>query len=125
MAKKAQKEKIKAVREFTDRKKPQEAFKQEYEIARKKKDEYFLLNYYGIGGIGKSELLNQIRTTFIEEKGKEYILKFDFEESTDFYYILLSWRTQLINDYKEFKFPNFEFACYCYAEMIGVNSGIE
>ncbi len=114
-----------AFRVFTDRLETQEAFKKEYQYIKEHRGEYALLSYYGIGGIGKTALLNQLEKTCYpfgkeEEWIGKYHISYDFDTSTDLRTILSSWRNLLISlDNKLFSFLNFDIACLIYAEKTG------
>lgn len=43
-----------AEKKFTDRTEPQKTYRQLLDTARENLDEFFVLVYYGIGGVGKS-----------------------------------------------------------------------
>lgn len=65
------KKKFIASKQFTDRIKPRQAFANqlkslEIEINSDKK-QYHVLNYYGMGGIGKSSLQKELKRTLSEE----------------------------------------------------------
>lgn len=55
---KRNKDNTSATREFTDREEPTKAFLNAVE--QKRQDEYKVLTYYGVGGIGKSRLLTEL-----------------------------------------------------------------
>ena len=63
-----------ATRIFTDRQEPQQAFLFEYEYLKRNKGDYSLLQYYGVGGIGKTSLLHHLeKKFFLNDNKKENI----------------------------------------------------
>lgn len=121
--------KFEAVREFTDRKEPKKAFEDEYMIAKDNPKKYYLLSYYGMGGIGKTRLIQQlIKEKFCNEDSKnieKYYVKYDFEQSTDMRHCLAALRNMLINlDNRKFKFLRFDLLCLKYAELTGMNMSL-
>ena len=57
---KAPVKKVLAVRKFTDRGEPREAFTRIFEDAQKHTDEFNVISFYGIGGFGKTRLINEL-----------------------------------------------------------------
>ena len=55
---KAPVKRILAVRKFTDRTEPKEAFNRIFNDAQRNTDEFNVISYYGIGGFGKTRLIN-------------------------------------------------------------------
>ena len=113
-----------ATRIFTDRQEPQQAFLFEYEYLKRNKGDYSLLQYYGVGGIGKTSLLHHLeKKFFLNDNKKEnigrYYLKYDFDISTDIRTILTSWRNLLVKLDNQFKFKYFDIGCLIYAEILG------
>lgn len=124
-----------ALKEFTDREHPQEAFERKVRVLCQtwKDDEYFVLNYYGIGGIGKTSFKNKLCRVMRGEVGNEprildkidcNYVQYDFEaksSGTDKLSILLSLRKQLGDVDKNFKFFCFDSAVLLYAKKTGLN----
>jgi len=54
-----------AQRQFTDREKPQESFVKS--LAEVNNNEYSILSYYGVGGIGKSSLQRHLKSTYLDQ----------------------------------------------------------
>ncbi len=119
-----------AVREFTDREEPQEAFERKFRVFSDDwKNEYYVLCYYGIGGIGKTSFANKLRrvirgeekTRLLEKIDCNYIeYNFDAKNSSlDKEGILASFRNQLMKVNKDFQFFRFNYALCCYAQKIG------
>ena len=57
---KAPVKKVLAVRKFTDRDEPRAAFNRIFEDAQRHTDEFNVLMFYGIGGFGKTRLINEL-----------------------------------------------------------------
>ncbi|MDD3219689.1 MAG: hypothetical protein PHC41_12670 [Lachnospiraceae bacterium] len=81
--------------------------------------------YYGIGGIGKTTLLDKlISDNFKNPNPKQnigkYYIKYDFETSNNEKQILTALRNMLIKlDSRKFSFVQFDLACLKYAEQTG------
>ena len=91
---------------FTDRDEPRKLFWEWYEKASAHRDDFFVLSYYGIGGIGKSSLINQLCRE-LTDRSKLYI-KYDFESAKvlDPYNIVVGLKQTLRNKYSSsFHFP--------------------
>lgn len=93
------------------------------------KENYKIINYYGMTGIGKSKLLNKIENDIKSQKS--YCIKIDMdfclkkEVESDYISqskeeILLKLRNKLIDEYK-FKFDKFDQILYKYYERIGIS----
>ena len=122
--------KSEAVKEFTDREEPQEAFERKFKaLSDDWKTDYYVLSYYGIGGIGKTSFVNKLRkvirgvekTCWLDEIDCDYIeYSFDAINSTfDKEVILTSFRNQLGKINKDFIFFRFDYAMYLYTQNIG------
>ncbi|OZM56425.1 hypothetical protein CIB95_11665 [Lottiidibacillus patelloidae] len=102
-----------AVRQFTDREKPTAAFKKA--LKEKVTDQYKVLTYYGIGGIGKTrlqaELLNKVEE--IDPKAINVVLDFKEEKLRNASDALISLREQLSKEQKV-KFTTFDLAYAIY-----------
>lgn len=122
-----------AVKEFTDREDPQEAFERKVKVLKEtwKDGAYYILNYYGIGGIGKTSFVNKLCRVIRGVEGNrcrllgnidcEYI-RYDFDAKNvgmDKLSILLNFRKQLTEVNKEFKFYRFDSAVLLYAKKTG------
>ena len=57
---KAPVKKVLAVRKFTDRGEPRDAFNRTFEDAQRHTDEFNVISFYGIGGFGKTRLINEL-----------------------------------------------------------------
>lgn len=123
-----------AVKEFTDREDPQEAFERKFRVLRENwKKSYYVLCYYGIGGIGKTCFVNKLCRVIRGVEGNELRLldkidcnyiRYDFgaeKSGTDKLSILLSFRKQLGEADKDFKFFRFDSAVLLYAKRSGVS----
>jgi len=122
----------KAVKEFTDREDPQEAFERKFRVLNENwKKSYYVLCYYGIGGIGKTSFVNKLCRVIRGVEGNEprlldkiecNYIRYDFEAKTsgiDKLSILLSLRKQLGEADKNFKFFRFDSAVLLYAKKSG------
>ncbi|NLM45061.1 MAG: hypothetical protein GX201_13810, partial [Clostridiales bacterium] len=108
---------------FTDREEPKKVFWNTYQIFKEnirnsQENEIKVITYYGIGGIGKSSLLKQIRRELHESIEKPLYISIDFAENTDMLSILIKMRNLLQNAYG-FNFPMFDLAYYSYMEKQG------
>lgn len=123
-----------AVKEFTDREDPQEAFERKFRVLNENwKKSYYVLCYYGIGGIGKTSFINKLCRVIRGVEGNELRLldkidcnhiRYDFDAKTsgaDKLSILLSFRKQLGDEDKNFKFFRFDSAVLLYAKKSGSN----
>lgn len=112
----------KASRIFTNREKPLEVFWNKYNQYRdsmKTGDpDISVLMYYGIGGIGKSALIEKIMSEMEEKLSSPQFVYYDFNIKQDSRSVLESIRNILVSDYK-FSFPLFDLALYNYAQKIG------
>lgn len=121
-----------AVTEFTDREDPQEAFERKLRVLSNNwKEEYYVLCYYGIGGIGKTSFTEKLRRVIRGVEGNaprlldkincDYI-QYDFKDTgTDKISILLSFRKQLTAVNPDFKFFRFDSAMLLCAKKTGNN----
>lgn len=108
-----------ATRKFTDREEPRKVFWDKYrelEQNIKNVEDIYVINYYGVGGIGKSSLLRQIVSELKENEA--YYCLYDFETAQDPKTVLSLIKKKLEESYK-FDFPIFDLALYCYARKIG------
>lgn len=112
----------KATRIFTDREEPRASFWKMYEKARVERiagaDDIHVLTYYGIGGIGKSSLLDKLMAEMDEKLTTARYLYFDFKVQQESRVVLEKMRTKLVDDY-QYTFPLFDLANYVYAKKIG------
>ena len=98
-------------KKFTDRDEPKRLFWEWYEKANKNRDDFFVLSFYGIGGIGKSCLVDELCREL--QKKEVFFIKYDFERTAvlDTYSILVSIKQSIRNRYKDvFRFPLFNAA---------------
>ena len=108
-------QKFQAQHLFTDREEPQQAFAQAL-LTPQGKEDYRLLNFYGIGGLGKTALCEQFTKKLSAEKKENKHLgwaKLDFEVTTqrDSVAALLDIRLQLANGCG-MNFPAFDTAFF-------------
>ena len=98
-------------KEFTDRDEARNLFWEWYKKSSENMDDFFVLSYYGIGGIGKSSLINQLCHEMQEKNG--FYVKYDFEYAShpDTYGILVGIKQSIRNKYStQFHFPLFNTA---------------
>lgn len=109
---------------FTDREEPRKSFWKNYDFmcdCMKNDDgEIKVLAYYGIGGIGKSSLLNKLMLEMEERLENPVYVSFDFDIKQDCRGVLESMKNMLANKY-QFSFPLFDMGLYLYAQKIGEN----
>lgn len=122
MAKKIIREehRITAIRKFTDREKARDAFWNNYSNLCQcmNQDNIKVLNFYGIGGIGKTSLCKKIVDEIEKcEHNPKYVFV-DFEEVSESRKILYKMKCDLSNKYK-FSFLLFEYALYMYEIKCG------
>lgn len=111
----------KAEKIFVDRIEPRQIFWQHYEQANSAPMEVpLVLSYYGVGGIGKTALNQQLKKELAAKypKAKYLELDFDFVERREPYRILALMRKKLAEQYK-FSFPMFEVAYYSLMLQMG------
>lgn len=124
MAGRGAKQKEKAEKIFTDRIKPREAFDNSLKELLESPNDIFVLSYYGIGGIGKTKLLNVLKEKVIEinQKNDEKIIavNYDFSITTDQRMVLLNLRNLFVQ--QGFEFPLWDFAEKQYSKITGQHS---
>jgi len=124
MAGRSAKQKEKAEKIFTDRVKPRVAFENSLKELTEAPNDIFVLSYYGIGGIGKTKLLNVLieKVNEINQQNKEKIItvKFDFSVATDQRRVLLNLRNLFVQN--GFEFPLWDFAEKQYSKLTGQQS---
>ena len=126
---KLQSTEFEAIKEFTDREDPQEAFERKFRVLSENwKEEYYVLCYYGKGGVGKTSFLDKLcrvirgvegNATRLLDKIECNYIRYDFDaksSGTDKLTILLSLRRQLGEVDKNFKFFRFDSAVLLYAK---------
>ena len=108
---------VKAEKIFTDREEPRKVFWRAYQELEEDIENYKVLNYYGIGGIGKTRLIEKLIEE-MNEKEKAFVsLNFEYTNSQDKVLILRELGAKLFRlDKKRFKFYRFRFAMERYAE---------
>ena len=109
-------------KEFTDRKRSRELFWHWYEKADAHREDFFVLSYYGIGGIGKSSLINQLCRE-LTDSSRLYV-KYDFESAKglDPYNIIVGLKQSLRNKYgASFHFPLTNAALLMMAKKSDIN----
>lgn len=118
-------------KKFTDRVEARKLFWDEYRtlyeykdcetrIAEAKTKEMHIINYYGIGGMGKTTLINKLIEEMDEkEKGVIHIF-LDLENFSSILGLLYSIRNILSSNYK-IKFNKFDLALTTYLKKVGKN----
>lgn len=114
---------IRASRLFTDREEPRAAFWMNYDKLKKEMPcSSRVLTYYGIGGIGKTSLLEKMAAEMDSDRdGKSdrvRYVQFDFESSQESNTVLERLKNLLQDRYK-FSFPLFEIGSYLYYKKSG------
>ena len=117
-----------ATRQFTDRTEPQTAFRNAYvDLANNMpgSNSSRVITYYGMGGMGKTRLLLQLKKNLSQESvcteknnKNPLVVYFDFEECQEDIQILTRLRNILNRDY-HWQFPRFELGLYLYSKTIG------
>ena len=121
-----------ANRQFTDRTEPQAAFQDAYLKMAAAQDPSangsHIITYYGMGGIGKSRLLKQLRQNLSTDSNliaknhkKPLVILFDFEGAPEGILILERLYKILHNTFK-WTFPRFEWGLYFYKRTIGMDA---
>lgn len=108
---------------FTDREEPRKVFWDAYTLFKSNitagdDNELKAISYYGIGGIGKSSLLKQLKTEMVERVEKPLTITIDFEDNQDVIAILTKMRNLLRNNHR-FEFPIFDLAYLAYMQKQG------
>ena len=91
---KAPVKKVLAVRKFTDRDEPRAAFNRIFEDAQRHTDEFNVLMFYGIGGFGKTRLINELSKQIDkynsdnEDLNKIAHVTYDFSRGTEKMFVL-------------------------------------
>lgn len=107
-----------AEKKFTDRTEPQKTYRQLLDMARENLDEFFVLVYYGIGGVGKSSLIRKL-AQYTKEREIKYII-YDFDEGTNRRNVILRFKNMLKK--QGFSFPLLETAEYLHAQKSGTST---
>ncbi|MDR7870217.1 MAG: tetratricopeptide repeat protein [Tissierellaceae bacterium] len=110
----------KAVKVFTDRKESRDAFWAAFNYMKdnNNQNKVKVLNYYGIGGIGKSRLTSQLRKELREKEPYAKFVYFDFETEIEVHKVLYKIIYSLKMDYN-FSFDLTEIALYYYHALKG------
>lgn len=120
---------IKSQKQFVGRSSIIEDFFRIYESVNK--ENYKIINYYGMTGIGKTELLKNLEQEIKVQNPESYCIKIDMDywlkkEIESEYVsqskeeILLKLRNKLIDEFK-FKFDKFDQILYQYYKKIGIH----
>lgn len=108
---------------FTDRDEPRKVFWDTYtefkeNISNLQENEIKVISYYGIGGIGKTRLLKQIKTELLENVSKPLQIYVDLEDSSNMLVVLMKIKHLLQKTYG-FDFPLFDLAYFSYMDKQG------
>ena len=88
----------KAEKKFTDREDPRKAFWDKYTYLQDHMDENIILTYYGIGGIGKTSLIEQLCAELTQQNHRFAVVDLESSESKGKTKILRMLATQLLKD---------------------------
>ncbi len=88
----------KAEKVFTDREEPRKTFWEKYAYLQDHMDEHILLTFYGIGGIGKTSLIEQLCFELKQQQKKYATVDLESAESKGKTKILRTLATQLVQD---------------------------
>lgn len=117
----------KAIKEFTDRVEPRNVFWKNYSLIENamtsnEKIPIQVVNFYGIGGTGKTRLLEQLRYEMGEKARNAKVCYIDFEKLKGFNgepaAILNAIKMEMKNKH-DYEFPLFELAYYEYKVKLG------
>ena len=120
----------KAVKEFTDRVEPRNVFWEKYNLIKgailnEEKIPIQIITFYGIGGAGKTRLLERIRYELERDSKDTKYCYIDFEKlkylNNDVLSILNAIKAELNKKYK-FEFPLFDLAAYEYKTKLGIEA---
>lgn len=108
---------------FTDREEPRKVFWDTYSqfkenISNSQENDIKIITYYGIGGIGKTRLLRQIKTELLDRIDKPLQVYIDLEDNPDMLVVLMKIKYLLQSTY-QFDFPMFELAYFAYMQKQG------
>ncbi|MDD2286214.1 MAG: hypothetical protein PHQ11_12570 [Paludibacter sp.] len=101
----------KACRLFTDREDSRKVFFDNFKALKitENPDSMSVILYYGIGGIGKSRLLEQLKNELLDIEPNTTYIAFDFKVDQDPVSILKTFR-DILKEKKSYDFPIFDFA---------------
>ena len=108
---------FKAEKIFTDREEPRKSFWNAYEEVKNNLETYKVISYYGIGGLGKTTLIEKLAEEMRTKKKKYVSLNFEYSESMSKVLILRELGSKLFAlDKNAFKFYRFRTALKRYAD---------
>lgn len=110
-----------AAREFTDREAPRASFWKQYAAVKAElggDSNVHVLSYYGIGGIGKTSLLNRLMAEMEKNVEKPLYVHVDLGIFSDLRRVLYSMKSKL-QEKAKFQFPLLELGLYIYAKKMG------
>lgn len=118
------KDRISALKQFTDRDEPRKTFTDALSYLMTHPDEMNVINYYGIGGFGKTRLIKELgsiirkRNDGTVENDRIVYVTYDFEDSTDKMVFISHVKNRLKKQGLEF--PVTEAAEIAYNEKSGI-----
>jgi tetratricopeptide (TPR) repeat protein len=122
MKSKTKKDRASFYRPFTDRTEPRKKFWDLYHemktSAKNENHELRVLNFHGMGGIGKTKLLEQLIIELNAQIDSPKYILFDFESTQSVPKILMTMRNLLRNEFAV-HFNLFDLAYYKYLQMTG------
>lgn len=110
-------EKVEVNKVFTDRISARDAFWKSYDEINSDLENYKVLSYYGLGGIGKTTLIEKLISEVKEKDGSFINFNFEYYSSIDKVLVLRDLGSKLFKlDKDRFKFYRFRIALSRYAE---------
>ena len=104
---------------FTDRIEARDIFWRKYDVMTRQRENYEIINYFGIPGIGKSRLCEKLQQEMLSKGLKEDYLFLDFENHVKESYEYLAWMAEKLNKEQKCLFPLFSYALsYFYAKRM-------
>lgn len=109
---------------FTDREEPRKAFWAKYDRLKAEiafESNVHVLSYYGIGGIGKTQLLYQLRREMNEKLENPHHVLVNFETNQDSREVLTALKNLIEQEYHgKVTFPLFELGLYIHSKKLGM-----
>lgn len=105
---------------FTNREDAKKFFWDNYQLCKSTPEDIHVIQFSGIGGIGKSALLNNLINEMQTAPKRIKFAYFDFSIKQDTHSFLVFIKNQLSNKYG-FSFPLFELGLYIYYKKIGID----
>lgn len=105
---------VKAQDTFTDREAPRKVFWNTYNMIGP--GELDIINFYGVGGVGKTTLLKKIQSEMEEKRNDKYIYH-NFENQSSMKAVLYILSRQMMYHNRKLKFPLFDYAFMRHCEL--------